>query len=73
MQRKRVQNVHDGGVTWSSDLRQMSQIYSYGNKFCTTFGDKFAKPTKRVIQVSQDLEIDFRADLVTDLMTNTLL
>ena len=30
-------------------------------------------PTKRVIQLSQDLEINFRADLVTDLMTNTSL
>ena len=35
-----------------------------------TIGDKFAKPTKRVIQFSQDLEINFRADLVTDLMTS---
>ena len=24
MQRKREQNMHDGGVTWSGDLRQMS-------------------------------------------------
>ena len=24
MQRKREQNMHDGGVTWFGDLRQMS-------------------------------------------------
>ena len=28
-----------GGVTCSDDLRQMSKIYSYDNKFCTTIGD----------------------------------
>ena len=41
MQLKRVQNVNDS-VTWSYNLRQMSQVYSYGNKFYTTIGDEFA-------------------------------
>ena len=68
-----MQNLHDGGYDMVRRLRQMSLIYSFGNKLCTTIGDKFAKPTKRVIPFSQDLEINFRADLVTDLMTNTSL
>ena len=46
-----------GGVTESDNLRQI--------------GDKFAKPTKRVIPFSQDLEINFRADLLNDWMTST--
>ena len=61
-----------GDMPWSDNLRQMSEIYSYGNKFCTIIGDKFVKPRKRVI-FSQDLEIYLVADLVTNLMTNTSL
>ena len=62
-----------GDMPWSDNLRQMSEIYSYGNKFCTIIGDKFAKPTKSVIKFSQDLQIDLVADSMTYLMTNTSL
>ena len=62
-----------GDMPWSDNLRQMSEIYSYGNKFYTIIGNKFPKPTKSVIKFSQDLQINLVADLVTNLMTNTSL
>ena len=62
-----------GDMPWSDNLRQMSEIYSYGNKFYTIIGNKFPKPTKSVIKFSQDLQINLVADLVTYLMTNTSL
>ena len=58
-----------GDMPWSDNLRQMSEIYSYGNKFCTIIGDKFAKLTKSVIKFSQDLQINSVADSMTYLMT----